>query len=174
MNSTAIITGSTAVAGRELVCNVYGAQRLHAPGTTHRRSRGYDHAPSAWRQAPCWPWATGNSNRPAHDPQLGAPSHPSRHEQMSWLPTIKPAGGASAASMNFTSTSVQLNFLRDSKKTVRRRRAVASGQASDRALGKRSFMSTVYPAMVTAVPPVERATQVAHTRTNNDRIGTCI
>ena len=50
MNFTAIITGSTAVAVRELVCNGYGAQRLHTPGTTPRRSRTTTMLPR--RQAP--------------------------------------------------------------------------------------------------------------------------
>jgi hypothetical protein len=50
MNSTTIITGMTPVQARELVCNVYGADHLHVPGTTHRRSRATT-LPTAWHQA---------------------------------------------------------------------------------------------------------------------------
>jgi len=80
MNSTTIITGSMAVAGRELVCNVYGAQRLYTPAPPMEDHGLRPRCPGPGAKRQCWPWVTGNSNRPAHDPQLGVPPHPSRHE----------------------------------------------------------------------------------------------
>jgi hypothetical protein len=57
MNSTTIITGLTPLQAMELVCLVYGADYLHVPGTTHRRSRGYGHPPMS----------SGGAAHPSHD-----------------------------------------------------------------------------------------------------------
>jgi hypothetical protein len=50
--------------------------------STHRAPPIEDHGlrpRSLGAKRRCWPWATGNSNRLAHDPQLGTPPHPLRH-----------------------------------------------------------------------------------------------